>query len=155
MEAEAPSCCPDRGGSREQIGEEQAERPKLPTPQITAYSVAVCRCRASGRKVRGAAPGLAADQHGATVHRFGPTVMAAAAQRPHYGRGIPQRKLPTVLSELTGVRITQSALAQDASRRGKGNAGAEHPGLRASVKDSAFVRPNDTGWRDGGQGRLL
>lgn len=58
---------------------------------------------------------------------------------------------PSGMSERTGVRITQSALAQDASRRGKGNARAEYPGLRASVKDSAFVHTHDTGWRDGGK----
>lgn len=153
VEAKAPSCCPDCGGSLEQTGVEQAttvELPKLPTPQITAYEVAVCRCRDCGKKVRGTAPGLAADQFGATAHRVGPTVMAAAHSL-HYGIGIPQRKVPTVLSELTGVRITQSALAQDALRRAKGEAGAAYQNLRASVKDSAFVHTDDTGWRVGGK----
>ena len=133
VEAKAPSCCPDCGGSFEQTGVEQAstvELPKLPTPRITAYQVAVCRCRDCGKKVRGTAPGLAADQFGATAHRVGPTVMAAAHSL-HYGMGIPLRKVPTVLSELTGVRITQSALTQGALRRAKGEAGAGYQALRA------------------------
>ena len=65
--------------------------------------------------MRGTAPGLAADQYGATAHRVGPSVMAAA-HALHYGVGVPQRKVPGVLQELTGVTITQSALAQDALR---------------------------------------
>ena len=125
MEAQAPPCCPDCGGPLEETGVEQATATELagqPKPLVTAYRVAVCRCRDCGKKVRETAPGLAADQYGATAHRVGPAVMAAAHSL-HYGMGIPVRKVPAVLKELSGVRITQSALTQDALRRAKGEVG--------------------------------
>jgi Carbamoyltransferase N-terminus len=52
--------------------------PELPRPQVTCYRVWVCRCTACGIRVRGQHPDLAPDQYGATAHRLGPRVMAAA-----------------------------------------------------------------------------
>ena len=143
MEAQAPPCCLDCGGPLEETGVEQAtatEVPGQPKPQVTAYRVAVCRCRNCGKQVRGTAPGLAADQFGTTAHRVGPAVMAAGHSL-HYWMGIPQRKVPAVLKELTGVRITQSALTQDALRRAKGAVGDRYRDLREGIRESAFVHP--------------
>jgi transposase len=116
VDAEAPACCPFCGGPLEQEGVEFASTtdvPAQPQPEVTLYRVAVCRCTRCGKPVRGTAPGLAADQHGATAHRVGPGVKAAA-HALHYSVGIPVRKVPAVLKELTGVTITPSALTQDA-----------------------------------------
>ena len=123
--AQAPECCPACGGHLEQVSEEVAtttELPLHPQPVVTAYRVPVCRCRRCGKRVRGTAPGLAADQVGATAHRVGPGVMAAAHVL-HYGMGVPVRKVPAILGELTGVSITQSAVTQDALRRAEGPVG--------------------------------
>jgi transposase len=46
--------------------------PQQPRPVVTRYRVAVCHCSRCGKTVRGTAPGLAADQFGATAHRVGP-----------------------------------------------------------------------------------
>ena len=135
IDVQAPASCPDCGGLLDQHGIEEAtttELPEQPKPKVTQYRVAVCRCSKCGRKVRGTAPGLAADQYGATAHRFGPGLMAAA-HALHYGVGVPQRKIPLVLKELTGVCVTQSAIAQDALRRSKGEVGAEYERLRDTV----------------------
>jgi len=73
--ASAPECCPHGGGDLEQEREEvatTADFPIHPHPVITAYRVSVCRCQQCGKRVRGAAPGLAPDQTGATAHRVGP-----------------------------------------------------------------------------------
>ena len=157
VEAQAPVCCPDCGGALEQEGVEQATTtslPEQPKPIVTAYRVAICHCRDCGKKVRGSAPGLAADQYGATAHRVGPTVMAAA-HALHYSIGVPVRKVPAVLRELTGVSITQSALTQDALRRAKGGVGAEYRKLREGIRESPFVHTDDTGWRVGGKTAYL
>ena len=153
VDAEAPPYCPFCGGPLEQEGEESAtttDVPQQPEPEVTAYRVAVCRCRQCGKTVRGTAPGLAADQYGATAHRVGPGVMAAA-HALHYQVGIPVRRVPGVLRELTGVTITPSALTQDALRRAKGEVGAEYQRLRAAVKEAPFVHTDDTGWKVGGK----
>jgi len=157
VNAVVPPCCPDCGGGLEAAGEEvvtTTELPPNPQPVVIAYRVPICRCRQCGKSVRGKADGLAADQTGATAHRVGASVMAAA-HALHYGLGIPMRKVPSVLWELTGVRITQGALTQDALRRAAGAVGARYEQLRASVRQAAAVHTDDTGWRVGGQGAFL
>ena len=67
--------------------------PENPQPVVTAYEVPHCRCQKCGKRVRGTAPGLAPDQTGATAHRVGPGLMAAA-HALHYGSGVPVRKDP-------------------------------------------------------------
>ena len=96
------------------------ELPETPRPQVTQYRVWVCRCTVCGTQVRGQHPDVAPDQAGATAHRLGPRVMAAA-HALHYGVGIPVRKVPAVLAALTGVQLTQGALTQDALRRAAGS----------------------------------
>ena len=128
--------------------------PLRPRPVITAYRVAVCRCRHCGKTVRGSAPGLAPDQAGATAHRVGPGVMAAA-HTLHYAIGIPARKVPAVLNELTGVSLTQSATTQDALRRAAGPVGAAYRELRGQAREAPVVYTDDTGWRIGGRTAFL
>lgn len=155
--ATAPPCCAACGGELEQVGEEVAttmDLPPNPQPVVTAYRVPVCRCRQCGKRVRGTAPGLAPDQIGATAHRVGPGLMAAAHVL-HYGLGVPVRKVPAILNELSGVTITQSAITQDAIRRAEGTVGAAYQDLRTAVREAPVVHTDDTGWRIGGQNAFL
>lgn len=154
--ASAPECCPHCGGGLEPEGEEVATMIDLPQPRpvITAYRVPVCRCGRCGKTVRGSAPGLAPDQTGATAHRVGPGVMAAA-HTLHYAIGIPVRKVVVVLSELTGITLTQSALTQDALRRHAGTVGAAYEDLRKRVREAPVTHTDDTGWRIGGKNAFL
>src|SRR5688572_16807198 len=52
--------------------------PARPRPQVTPYRVWVCRCVVCGKPVRGQHPEVAPDQYGATAHRLGGRVLAAA-----------------------------------------------------------------------------
>jgi hypothetical protein len=79
----------------------------------------------------------------------------AAAHALHYGVGIPMRKVPAVLETLTGVRLTQGAIAQDAMRRAAGVVGLAYERLRASVSEAPVVHTDDTGWRVGGKPAYL
>jgi transposase len=155
--AEVPSVCPDCGGRLEQESLEVAttmDIPATPQPVVIAYQVPHCRCQKCGKRVRGTAPGLASDQTGATAHRVGPGVMAAA-HALHYGSGVPVRKVPAVLKELTGISITQSALTQDALRRAEGEVGAEYQRLRQEAPAAPVIHTDDTGWRVGGRTAFL
>jgi transposase len=127
----------------------RTELPQVPRPQVTQYRVWVCRCTVCGHQVRGQHPDLAPEQHGASAHRLGDRVMAAA-HALHYGVGIPVRKVPAVLAALTGVRLTQSALTQDALKRTAGPVGMAYEQWRAAVSESPVVHTDDTGWRVGG-----
>ncbi|MBI3910299.1 MAG: IS66 family transposase [Armatimonadetes bacterium] len=151
------SGCPHCGGSFELERVEVAYRTELPPqprPQVTAYRVTVCRCQACGRQVRGEHPEVAPDQFGATAHRLGPRLLAAA-HTLHYGLGVSQRKVPAILRELTGVSVTQGALAQDAQRRTAHEVGTAYQQLRASVAEAKQVNSDDTSWRVGGETAFL
>lgn len=157
VNAEAPAVCPFCGGPVEQEGEETAtatDVPAQPQPVVTLYRVPVCRCRRCGKRSRGTAAGLAADQTGATAHRLGPGVMAAA-HALHYAIGVPVRKIPSVLRELTGIHVTQGAISQDALRRAAGPVGRAYEDLRGQVREAPVVHTDDTGWRIGGQTAFL
>jgi hypothetical protein len=146
-------CCPDCGGALEWEATQEASvtdlRP-LPEPEVTVYQIEVRRCARCGRRVRGQHPDVAPDQLGATAHRVGPGVKAAA-HALHYGVGVPVRQVPKVLQELTGVRITQGALTQDALKRSRAEVGVAYEQLRASVRQAPTVYTDDTGWRLGGK----
>lgn len=144
--------CPACGGT---LVEERVDMvsttdiPPLPRPQVTAYRVSVCRCMSCGTRVRGQHPDVAPDQYGATAHRLGDRVMAAA-HALHYGVGLPVRKAPVVLKALTGVHLTQGAITQDAMRRVRGPVGDVYAQLRTGVQERPVVHTDDTGWRVGG-----
>jgi len=149
--------CPACGGPLEEERVDFAYRtelPQRPRPQVTCYRVWVCRCTVCGTQVRGQHPDLAPHQYGATAHRLGPRVMAAA-HALHYGVGIPVRKVPAVLAALTGVQLTQGALTQDALRRAAGVVGTAYEQLRAAVPAAPVVHTDDTGWRVGGEPAYL
>ena len=124
--------------------------PPLPRPKVTQYRVWVCQCLACGRKVRGEHPDLVPDQYGATAHRVGHRVMAAA-HALHYQMGIPVRKVPRVLEILTGLQLTQGAITQDALRRASTKVGTAYQELRRWVRESPAVYTDDTSWRVGGE----
>ena len=136
--------------------------PPIPRPQVTEYRVRIpyrgtgqaCRCLCCGKRVRGRHPDVAPNQYGASAHRVGRRVMAAAHVL-HYGAGIPVRRVPVVLRALTGVELSQSAITQDALRRTRGAVGDAYQRLRESVRESAVVHTDDTGWRVGGEGAFL
>jgi transposase len=128
--------------------------PPQPQPIVQPYRVWVYRCPTCDTTVRAPHPDLGPDQCGATAHRMGPRVMAAA-HATHYGLGVPVRKVPAVLRLYTGVRLTQSAITQDALRRASGPIGQEYQSLRAQVPTSEVTYTDDTGWRVGGENAQL
>ena len=149
--------CPGCGGS---LQEEEVELvyttdlPPMPKPRVTQYRIQVCRCLSCGQRVRGQHPEVAPDQYGASGHRVGDRAMAAA-HALHYGVGIPVRKVPGVLELLTGLKLTQGAITQDALRRALGPVGQAYEGLRAAVRQRPVVHTDDTGWKVGGESAVL
>jgi transposase len=150
-------CCPDCGG---ELGEEKEEIvsitdiPVQPRPEVRLYAVEVRRCRRCGKAVRGQHPEVAADQQGATAHRLGPRVKALGHVL-HYQHGVPVRKVPAMIEEMTGVHLTQSALTQDALKKTDGPLGAAYQRLRENIGKAEVVHTDDTGWRVGGRTAFL
>ena len=139
--------CPCCGEEMELVHVEEASNtdiPPQPEPEVRRYEMEVYRCPACGRRVRSQHPDVAPDQYGATAHRVGPRVKAAA-HTLHYGLGVPVRKIPAILRELQGISITQGALTQDALRRAGGAVGTQYQILRAEVRRQQTVNTDDTG----------
>src|SRR5881628_869501 len=130
------------------------DMPERPQPEIKCYAVEVRRCERCKQPVRGQHPDVATDQYGATAHRVGPRVKAAA-HAVHYGMGVPVRKLPMILREFTGVEVTQSALTQDALKKTAGVIGNAYQELRAGVAQAPVTYTDDTGWSIHGQSAHL
>ena len=146
------AACPACGGQRAEERVDFAyttDSPASPRPQVTPYRVAVCRCLICGKQGRGQHPDVAPDQYGATAHRVGDRVMAAA-HALHYGIGLPVRQVPRVLAALQGITLTPGAITQDAMRRTTGEVGEAYARLRAAVPASPVVPTDDTGGRVGG-----
>lgn len=144
--------CPCCGGELrfERVDEvSNTDIPPQPEPEVRCYAVEVFRCQRCGQRTRGTHSDVAPNQYGATAHRLGARVMAAA-HTIHYGYGVPVRKIPPILRELTGVTVTQGALTQDALRRAEAEVGAEYQTLRAGVCQQPTVNTDDTGFRING-----
>lgn len=124
--------------------------PPDPQPEVKAYAVEVRRCERCDKHFRGQHPDGMPDQYGATAHRLGPRVKAAA-HAMHYGLGVPARKVPAILREFTGIVVTQSALTQEALKKAEGAVGNAYQELRAEVPQAPAVYTDDTGWRIHGQ----
>jgi transposase len=153
----AVRCCPDCGGALGQARREIVSTTDIPVqrqPEVRCYAVETRECGECGRKVRGQHPDIAAGQQGATAHRVGPRVRAMAHVL-HYVHGVPVRKTPTIVEELTGVRLTQGAITQDAMKQAREAVGATYEALRASVPEQPVVHTDDTGWRVGGESAFL
>lgn len=102
--------CPKCGGGLTGDRVEEAsitDLPEVVRPRVRLFRVGVHRCIGCGATVRGRHPDLAADQRGATAHRLGPRLLAAAHQL-HHGLGMPVRKLPAVIARKTS-RCTKTA----------------------------------------------
>ena len=143
------SQCPCCGGELRYERTDEAtvtDMPRAAQPEVKSYAVEVRRCERCGQRVRGQHPDVAPDQYGATAHRVGPRVKAAA-HTVHYGMGVPVRKLPAILREFTGIEVTQSALTQDALKKSEGVIGNAYQELRAGVATAPAVYTDDTGWR--------
>src|SRR5262249_9135485 len=128
----------------------------LGAPQVTAYQVAITCCQNCGKRVRGQHPQIPDSQRGATAHRIGAGALSAA-HLLHYQLGIPVRKVPAVLKQLTGLDVTQSALTQAALRQAAphGAVGQAYRQLRAEVRRQPLIHTDDTGWPEGGKRAYL
>lgn len=149
-EQKSCTCC----GCEMKTGVESAsviDVPEIPARCITLFHVETGQCPECSRRVRGEHPDLSPDQSGANAHRVGSRVMALALSL-HYEHGLPMRKVPAVLEQWTGIRLTQSAINQKACGlcAEGGILHRSYADLREDVAGSAVVNTDDTGWRING-----
>lgn len=156
IDVSAPDSCPGCGAQDLELDHYEdawtTDIPgPMPKPQVKHFRNPVCTCKKCGKaNIRGKHPELAPDQRGATAHRLGPNVMAAA-HTMHYGYGVTVRKTVPIIKDLTGISLTQSAITQSAIRQAKGDLKPKYEALRTSVKESPVAHTDDTGMKMGGK----
>jgi len=99
-----PGCGVPLDITREQATVE--DTPPQPVRVIRRFTVEVGRCPRCGRSLRGRHPELGPRQSGANAHQVGTNVKAQALAL-HYHSGLPLRKVPQVIAQGTGIRLTQ------------------------------------------------
>ena len=149
--------CPQCAGTLLNEGYETVTITDLPEPvlpEVHAYALERCRCGRCGHRLRAEHPVIPADQRGATAHRLGPRLHAAAFYL-HFHLGLPQRKLPALFGDLFGLSLTSSAITQAARRYEQQSLGSINDVLRTELATAPFAHTDDTSWRVAGMAAWL
>lgn len=146
LNAPLPDACPHCGGPVQRTGvatQYQAEIPRRPL--IRQFNVHVGCCRGCGRRIQGRHPLQTSDALGAAASQIGPDAQAAVATL-NKTFGLSHGKVAAVFQALLGIRLTRGA-SVGIVLRAAARLGPAHQEIRAEVKASARLTPDETGWR--------
>ena len=151
--------CPRCGSSDIDVDEEPeyfstTDLPPQPKVKVTAGHRPTGHCNHCHRRWRASHSDVPDNQYGATAHRLGPRLLAEA-QRLIYSVGVPARRAPAVL-ESHGIKVTQSALTQAASRSAESGPLADRAEqIEKEMPQELNISTDSTGWRIGGKPAAL
>lgn len=142
-----PTSCPDCGGAVDDTRVTARYQENLPPvrPLVRRFDVHIGRCRGCGRRVQGRHPLQTSDAVGAAAVQLGPTAVAVAASFSKH-LGLSFSKIGTVFADRFGLTVTRGALVR-AVHRVAAKAQPTYTALCETVKSSAMVVADETGWR--------
>lgn len=142
-----PATCPECGGLVDDTHVTAQYQEDLPPvqPIVRRFDLHVGRCRGCGRRVQGRHPPQTSDAVGAAAVQLGPTAVAVAASF-NKQLGLSFGKIATVFADRFGLTVTRGALVR-AVHRAATNAHPTYTALCETVKTSAMVVVDETGWR--------
>jgi len=148
-EAPVPPACPDCGGAVTATHTATQVQEELPVvrPVVRAFRVHIGACDACGRRVQGRHPLQTSDALGAAGTQLGPQATTFAVWC-HKGLGLPLGKVQRILRTQYGLHVTRGGLAQLCARVAR-RATPTYEALRAEVRRSPVVSPDETGWKIG------
>jgi len=117
-------------------------------PVVRRFDVHIGRCRGCGRRVQGRHPLQTSDAIGAAAVQLGPQVVATAASL-NKQLGISFGKIATLFGDRFGLTVTRGAVVR-ALHRAATQAHPTYDALCTTVRASAMVVPDETGWKVGG-----
>lgn len=146
-----PRACPCCGGTR------------LRETQVHAqYQTEICRrpicrrfhlhygvCRDCGRTVHGRHPLQTSDAVGAAASQLGPATHAAMAIL-NKQLGLSHGKVKRCMEVLFGIKVSRAASAHSVLRSGR-RCEAAYEEIRAGIRASPCIVPDETGWRVSGR----
>ena len=142
-----PLTCPDCGGVVEDTWVTAQYQEDLPPvrPFVRQFDVHVGRCRGCRRRVQGRHPLQTSDALGAAAVQVGPVAVATAASF-NKQLGLSFGKIVTLLADRFGLAVTRGAVVR-AVHRAAAQAQPTYDALCQTVKTSAMVVADETGWR--------
>jgi transposase len=142
-----PPACPQCGGAVDDTQVTAQYQEDLPPvrPVGRRFDVHIGRCRRCGRRVQGRHPRPTSDAVGAAAVQLGPQAVAIAASF-NKQLGLSFSKIEPVFADRFGVTVTRGALVR-AVHRVAAKAPPTSTALCETVKTSAMVVADDTGWR--------
>jgi transposase len=145
-----PHDCPHCGGGKLQethvVTQFQTDIPRRPI--YRQFDVHCGVCGHCGRAVHGRHELQTSDAVGAAASQLGPAVHAAMAVL-NKELGLSHGKVKRCLERLFGITISRGASAHSVLRTGRKCTPA-YQEIRARIRDSPYVVPDETGWRVGG-----
>lgn len=148
-EAPLPDVCPDCGGPIDETDIQQQYQVEIPRRPIhRQFNVHVGACRACHRRVQGRHALQTSDALGAAASQLGPDAQAAIVDL-NKNAGLSHGKVAQTLQNLFGIALTRGGAAHVVLRAGRRCADA-YDALRVTVREAAWVVPDETGWRVGG-----
>jgi transposase len=117
------------------------------------FTIHVGRCGDCGKAVRSRHPLQTSDATGAAGVQLGPQAHAAIALL-HKQAGLPFGKIKTFFQDFFGMAIARSTACRSMQRTAR-RCQRAYEEIRADIRGSPWVTPDETGWRLGGENAWL
>jgi transposase len=145
-----PSDCPTCGGPLDEtrVAEQIQEELPVVRPHVRRFQVHIGRCCACGRRVQGRHPLQTSDALGAARSHLGPQAVALIVLLNKY-LGLSHGKIATLLREWFDLGLRPSAVTL-ALHRAARQAAPTYDALRAAIRASPVVSPDETSWKVAG-----
>jgi len=154
LEAPLPNLCPDCGGPVEEVNvasQYQVDIPRRPIHR--QFNVHIGRCRQCHRRIQGRHPLQTSDALGAAASQVGPDAQAAIVELNKQG-GLSHGKVVHCLESFFGIELSRGGSVHTVLRAGR-RCEPIYDKICATVKQSDWVVPDETGWRVGGHAAWL
>ena len=149
-DAPLPAQCPDCGGAvvRRRVVSQYHEDLPVQRPVVHEFRVAIGHCRRCHRRVQGRHPLQTSDALGAAAGQLGPQAVALAVIL-NKQCGLSFGRIGQLLRERFGLTVTRGGLVHAVHRAAR-QSQPTYDALRAHVRGSPVVTPDETGWKVGG-----
>ena len=147
--------CPACGGRlrRTRVAVQYHEELPIVQPIVRRFDVHIGHCMRCHRRVQGRHPLQTSDALGAAAVHLGPQAVALIGILNKH-LGLSHAKIATLLHERFGLTVTPSAVTQ-ALHRAARQAQPTYAALRATIRGSPVVAPDETSWKVGGRSHWL
>lgn len=148
-EAPLPHVCPECGGPLDETHVAQQFQVEIPRKPIhRQFNIHVGQCRRCRRRVQGRHPLQTSDALGAAAAQLGPDAQSAVVELNKQG-GLSHGKVTRCLESMFGIRLSRGGSVHTVLRAAR-RCEPVYESIRATVGQSDWVVPDETGWRVGG-----